>query len=94
MMVKRVISPRTVMALGFALIAIAGLDVYALQSLAARSKPTPSLADAKVFLSQVTLALYLLLAMFGGIGVNVVPPILVRHLVDAEERSAKEPPLD
>ncbi len=86
LLVKRAISRTTVLLLGFTLVAIAGLDVYFLQSLTAAAKLTPSLADDAVFISEISLALYLFPAMFGGIGVNVISHILVSHLVTAERR--------
>ncbi len=92
LLAKRAISRYTVLILGFALVVIAGLDVYLLQSLAASAKLTPSLADDAVFLSEISLALYLLPAMFGGIGINVISHVLLRHLVEAEERFQEEHP--
>jgi hypothetical protein len=92
LLAKRAISRYTVLIFGFTLVVIAGLDVYLLQSLAASAKLTPSLADDAVFLSEVSLALYLLPAMFGGIGINVISHILVKHLVEAEKRFQDEHP--
>ncbi len=89
---KRAISLTTVLIFGFTLVAIAGVDVYLLQSLAASAKLTPSLTDDAVFLSELSVALYLLPAMFGGIGVNIVSHILVRHLAKAESQYEKEHP--
>ncbi|MDB6061633.1 MAG: hypothetical protein JWM78_1736 [Verrucomicrobiaceae bacterium] len=86
LLIKRAISRVTVLLFGFTLVAIAGIDVYLLQSLAALAKRTSSLADDAIFVSEVSLALYLLPAMFGGIGINIVSHILVSHLVDAEKR--------
>ena len=43
-----------------------------------------------VFLSEISLALYLLPAMFGGIGINVISHILVRHLSEAEDEYRQE----
>ncbi len=90
LLAKRAISRRTVLLLGFSLVGIAALDVYVLQRLTAAAKLTPSLADDALFLSEVSLALYLLPAMFGGIGVNVISHILVSHLVEAEARFMAE----
>lgn len=92
LLAKRALSRRTVLMFGFTLVAIAGVDVYLLQSLAAAAKLTASLADDAVFLSEVSLALYLLPAMFGGIGINVISHILVRHLDEAETQFRKEHP--
>ena len=92
LLVKRAISRVTALLLGFTLVAIAGLDVFVLQSLAAASRLTPSVSDDAVFLSEISMALYLFPAMFGGIGVNVISHVLVRHLVEAEARFAVEHP--
>jgi hypothetical protein len=92
LMAKRVIARTTVLVLGFSLVVIAGVDVYFLQNLAAAAKLTPSLSDDAVFVSEISLALYLLPAMFGGIGVNVISHILVSHLVKAESRFPDEHP--
>lgn len=86
LLVKRAISRRTVLLLGLSLVAIAGVDVYLLQSLATLAKLTASLADDAIFVSEVSIALYLLPAMFGGIGINVISHVLVSHLVEAETR--------
>jgi hypothetical protein len=92
LLAKRAISRATVLVLGFTLVAIAGLDIYFLQSLAVASKLTPSLADDAVFLSEISMAFYLLPAMFGGIGVNMISHVLVSHLADAERRFNEEHP--
>ncbi len=86
LLVKKVISPRSVMFLGFVLVAIAGVDIYLLRHLANAARSTPSLADDAVFLSELSVALYLLPAMFGGIGVNLLSHSLVRHLTESERR--------
>ena len=52
--------------LGFTLLAIAGLDVYFLQSLARMAKATLSVTDDTIFVSEVSFALYVLPVMFGG----------------------------
>jgi len=92
LLAKRSISRVTVLLLGFALVVIAGLDIYLLQRVANLARQTPSLADDVTFLSEVSLALYLLPAMFGGIGVNVISHVLLRHLSEAEKRFAEEHP--
>src|SRR3954468_3906723 len=79
-----------VLLLGSALVVIAGIDVYFLQSLSATAKLTPSVTDDAIFASELTLALYALPALFGGIGVNVLSHVLIRHLADAESRFEKE----
>lgn len=87
---KRAVSSKMVLLLGFVLVVIAGLDVYLLRYLATQSKLTESLVDDVVFLSEVSLGLYLLPALFAGIGINLVSHVLVRHLTEAEKRFEKE----
>ncbi len=88
LLAKRAVSRTTVLALGFALIVVSAFDLYLLQSLGARAKLTPSLVDDTVFLSELTVALYLLPVLFAGVGVNVVSHVLVRHIDAAEARSS------
>ncbi len=90
MLVKRAISRHTVLILGLTLVVIAGVDVYLLQRLAVMAKESTSLLDHAIFFSEVSLALYLLPALCGGIGINVVSHVLVRHLVEAEKRFEKD----
>ena len=86
LLAKRSISRTTVLLFGLALVAMAGVDVYLLQSLASAAKATPSLSDNTLFVSELSTALYLLPAMIGGIGVNMTSHVLIQHLFDAERR--------
>lgn len=86
LLVKRAIARHTVLLLGIVLVIIAAVDVYLLQSLTTKARLTPSLADDAVFVSELSLALYLVPFVFGGIGINVISHILVVHLVEAEKR--------
>lgn len=79
-----------VMALALALIGIAGVDVYLLQVLADISHSTPSLLDDRLFSSEVSIALYLLPAVFAGLGVNLLSHLLIDHLHRAETRHDRE----
>ena len=92
LLTRRTISRGAVLALGFTLVAIAGIDVYLLRTWAAQAKNTLSPMDDAIFISEVSFALYLFPLMFGGIGVNVISHILVSHLVGAERRFAKDHP--
>ena len=87
---KRAISRKTVLILGFTLVAIAGVDVFFLQRLANVAAATPSLADDALFVSEVRVALYLLPALFAGLGINVISHVLTTHLVAAEKRFAEQ----
>ena len=90
LLAKRAISRTTVLVLGLMLVAIAGLDLYLLRSLAAMAKATASLVDDAVFVSEVTLGLYLLPALFAGIGINVISHVLIQHLNQAEREFERE----
>jgi hypothetical protein len=54
------------------------------------AKHTPSMLDAKIFSSEISIALYLMPALFAGTGINVVSHILITHLVEAESRFEKK----
>ena len=84
------ISSRAVLAFGIALVLIAGVDVYLLQSLSSLAKTSPSLADDALFVSELSIALYVLPVVFGGIGVNLISHVLLRHLTEAEKRFERE----
>ena len=86
LLAKRAISRQTILVLGVALLAIAGFDVYLLRHLEAAARLTPSLADDALFVSEVSLALYLLPALFGGTGINLISHVLINHLTLAERR--------
>lgn len=88
----RAISRLAVVGFGIALVLIAGVDVYLLQSLAALARHTPSMADDAVFLSELSIALYVLPVVFGGIGVNLISHVLLHHLTEAEKRFEREHP--
>ena len=82
LLATRSISRVAVLGFGVALVLIAGVDVYLLQSLASLAKTTPSLS----------IALYVLPVVFGGIGVNLISHVRLRHLTEAEKRFDREHP--
>lgn len=86
MIAKQAISRWTVLMLGFTLVAIAAVNVYFLQRLATLAAITPSLADDVLFVSELRVALYLLPALFAGIGINLISHVLTTHLTAAEKR--------
>lgn len=86
------ISRWTVVGFAILLIAISGIDVILLQSLSETAKSTSSALDDKFFASQMSLALYLFPAVFGGLGVNLLTHILVNHLDEAETEFDKVHP--
>jgi hypothetical protein len=74
------------------LIVLSGMDIYLLQSLSNMAKLSPSTFDDKIFSSELSVALYLLPAIFAGTGINVLPNILINHLIEAERRFDKKHP--
>lgn len=91
---KRSISRGAVLAFGLVLVALAGIDVYLLRSLEALAKISPSLADDAIFVSEVSVALYVFPILLGGIGVNLISHVLITHLQAAERLFDKEHPSD
>ena len=89
---RRVISRNTVLVFGFVLLLISGIDIYLLQVMSKMAKISISHWDDTVFLSEVSLALYLLPVTYGGIGVNLISHVLIRHLNRAERRFEVERP--
>ena len=84
LLATRSISRRAVLGFGVLLVLLAGVDVYLLQTLAVLAKGTASVTDDAMFTSELTIALYVLPLVFGGIGVNLISHILLRHLTEAE----------
>jgi hypothetical protein len=68
---------------------ISAIDVALLQSLAELAKHTASLADDAVFNSELSVALYSVPFLFGGLGVNIVSHLLMDHLALAERRHGR-----
>lgn len=89
MMWKQAISRKTVLAFSIVLLTISGLNVFLLRTLAVAAKTSLSLLDDKIFLSEITVALYLLPAIFAGIGINMLSHILISHLTEAEKKFEK-----
>jgi hypothetical protein len=86
MLAKRTISRTAVLLLGLVLIAVAGIDIALLRLLAAKVTETGATFDDNVFASEVSVGLYLLPALFAGIGINLVSHVLIHHLGSAERR--------
>ncbi len=80
------ISRWTVMAFAMLLVAVAGIDVILLQSISEHARVTASLSDNKAFWGQLSLTLYLVPAVFAGLGVNVISHVLTNHLNEAEKK--------
>ena len=92
LLLTRTISRGAVLAFGVLLMIIVGVDVYLLQSLTALARLTPSLSDDTLFVSELSIALYVLPLLYGGIGVNLISHVLLHHLTAAEELFESEHP--
>ncbi len=90
MMWRKAISRATVLFFGCVLIVLSGVDIFLLQRLKSISIATASLLDDAFFSSEISVALYLLPAVFAGTGLNMISHILIRHLVEAERRFDRE----
>ena len=90
MMWKKVISRKSVLMFGIILIAISGVSIILLQRLNGIAKTSLSNMDDQMFSSEVSLALYLLPALFAGIGVNIISHLLISHLEKAENKFDRE----
>lgn len=86
LMWQQAISRRTVFLFGLLLIAIAGFGIVLLQRLAGIAQASPALVDDKIFASELSIALYMIPALFAGIGINMISHLLTSHLADAERR--------
>ena len=86
---KFAISRWTVLGFAILLLVVAGIDVVLLQKLSEMAKKTGALLDNKVFLGELSLALYLFPAGFAGLGVNLLSHVLVNHLNRAEREFDK-----
>jgi uncharacterized membrane protein len=86
LLTKKSIKRSTVLIFGMVLIIIAGIDIYLLQNLMTLAKFTSSLVDDKVFASEISISLYMLPLLFGGVGVNLISHVLIHHLTEAEKR--------
>lgn len=88
---KQAISRASILVFASVLIALSALDVFLLQILAESAKATLSTIDDKVFSSGLSIALYILPAIFAGIAVNLVSHILNNHLDEAERKFEQQP---
>lgn len=90
MMWKKMISRLSVLMFGILLIVISGISIFLLQRLNTLAKSSLSNIADQIFSSEVSLALYLLPALFAGIGVNIISHLLISHLEQAEKKFDRE----
>jgi hypothetical protein len=90
MMLKKAISRTTVFLFALLLVLLSGVDVVLLQKLATLARQSPAVLTDQLFLSEVSLALYLLPLVSAGIGINLLSHLLINHLNEAESRFERE----
>lgn len=90
LLLKRSISQWTVLVLALVLITLSGIDFVLLQKLAEKAKLSSSAFDDRMFVTELSMTLYLLPAVFAGIGVNLVSHVVIRHLNLAESRFERD----
>lgn len=86
---RRAISPRTVLLLGLTLVGVAAADTSLLRSLQIEAAKTASTLD-DFFASEMAIGLYLVPALFGGVGIDLISSVLRAHLQAAEHRYRSE----
>lgn len=81
---KRSLSRFIIIVIGFFLVCIAGGDVIFLRLLSGKAKATPDILDDKLFVSEISIALYIIPLILAGIGVNLASHVLCNHITIAE----------
>ncbi len=84
------ISRLSVLIFAMLLIVLSGIDVFLLMTLRDMAVTTPSVLDDRIFNGELSMALYLLPAVFAGIGVNLISHVLINHLNVAERSYNQE----
>lgn len=84
--VRREFSKTTVLVFGLLLVAMASVDLVLLRALSSAALATPSLADDRVFASELSIALYILPAAFGTLGINMASHVLMHYVRKKELR--------
>lgn len=74
------ISRRVLIGYSIVLMAISGLDVVLIKTIAVLARETTGLADDKIFLSEYSMALYLLPLITAAVGTNLLTYTITRHL--------------
>lgn len=87
MMMKRKFSRISVVSIGLFLVVIAGLDAIFLRLLSAKAKVSPGLVDDQLFVSEISIALYIIPLILAGVGVNLASHVLCNHIEITELES-------
>ena len=80
MMMKRKFSQISIVAIGVLLVVIAGMDAIFLRILSAKAKISPGILDDQIFVSEISIALYIIPLILAGVGVNLASHVLCNHL--------------
>lgn len=89
MLKTRSISRYHVLTFGVCLVGLSALNVFLLYHLHDIALASTSLIDEKLFASEISVALYMIPAIFGGIGINLISHVLIEHLKEAEKTFAQ-----
>ena len=84
MMMKREFSRISLVSIGLFLVVIAGLDAILLRMLSVKAKITPGIVDDQIFVSEISIALYIIPLILAGVGVNLASHVLCNHIEIAE----------
>lgn len=76
----RDISRWVLLAYAIALLALAGVDILLLKTLAVVARDSLSTVDDAVFRSEYSVALYMLPLIAAGVGVNLLSFVITQHL--------------
>ena len=75
-----VISRTALISCAVVMILLAGLDIGLLRTVMALARETPGMVDDTVFLSEYSVALYLLPYLGAGVGINLLTYAITQHL--------------
>ena len=84
------ISRTKVVLFAFSLLIISGIDVVLLQRLSHKATHLNQSAFSKFFQNELSIALYILPALFAGIAINLISHVLIEHLNKAEKQFDNE----
>lgn len=84
MMMKRKFSRISIVTIGIMLVVIAGVDAIFLRMLSAKAKVSPGIVDDQIFVSEISIALYIIPLILAGVGVNLASHVLCNHLEISE----------
>ena len=77
---KRSLSRLVIIIIGLLLVCIAGANVIFLRLLSTKAKATSNILDDKLFVSEISIALYIIPLILAGIGVNLASHVLCNHI--------------